>query len=576
MKRLLTNIKRYWMFFAIGVVAMLSAIGLDIFNPLLQRTIVDDVIKGGNRDALIPALAGLAGITLGRAVLGYVKEYMFDIGAVNTVRDMRKQLFDHIQSLSFSFFDNINTGELMSRIKEDMENVWFSTAFGQMLLIEQTISFIAGTVMVFYLNWKLALISLITMPIIALIGFMLDKKMGEIFGKISDHSAVLNTTAQENLAGVRLVKAFGREKYEIKKFLEHNKKFYELNQEQAALWSRYFPPIELFTNLALVLVAGVGGLFVIREEITIGTLVAFSNYIFFLIWPMRMLAWIIGIVARSTASLKKIDELFDKKPEIKNCEKPISPEKINGHVVFENVGFKYNDSQILKDINIEAKPGQTIALMGTTGAGKSSVINLLSRFYDCKEGKITIDGIDIKNMEINKLRSSIGVVMQETFLFSDAINENIKFGLTEMSDEIMKEGAEIAQAHEFISELSEGYETVIGERGIGLSGGQKQRLTIARAIARNCPILILDDSTSALDMETEYRIQKAVGEKQGITKFIIAHRISAVKNADEILIIDDGKIVERGSHEDLLELGGKYYETYCEQFGILEEEKEVG
>ncbi|MCX7923476.1 MAG: ABC transporter ATP-binding protein/permease [Clostridia bacterium] len=566
MKRLLKYMKKYTWCYIIAMVAMITGIVMDMFSPYIIKRIVDDVIIGKKMALLESALLCLGGITLGRAVLGYIKEYMFDYSSSKVIVKLRKDLFDHIQKLSFSFFDRNNTGELMSRIKEDTENILHALAFGVMLLTEQGIYFIIASVLLFTLNWKLALVSLITMPLIAYLARKLEKRVGEAYEKISDQRAVLNTAAQENIAGVRLVKAFGREKYEIQKFLEKNKENYKLNVEQAEIWSNYHPKIEFLSNVVIVLMTTAGGYLVIGEDMSIGTLVAFSNYIYMLIWPMRLLGWLTNILSQCNASVKKIEKLFKEKPDIKSGENPKASEDMQGHVVFENVALHYNGVPVLNNININAKPGSTVAIMGMTGSGKTSIVNLIGRFYDCTAGNVYIDGVNVREMDLRTLRQQISVVMQDTFLFSDSIEENIRLGSNNISGEDLITAANDAKVNEFVMKLPDGYNTIIGERGLGLSGGQKQRISIARALVRNCRILILDDATSALDMETEYEIQKALQRRRGMTKFIIAHRISAVKDADEILILEAGEIVERGTHRELLALKGRYYETYCEQF----------
>lgn len=577
MKRLFKLIKKQWWSYAIAIVAMLAAIALDMFNPYFVGQIVDKVILNGEMTYLKTAMMALIGVTIGRAILGYVKEYGFDISSSKVIVNLRKGLFDHIQKLSFSFFDKNNTGELMSRIKEDTENIFNAICFGIMIFLEQCIYFIIASVILFTLNWKLALISLVTMPLIEVVVFKLQRQIGVTYEKISDQRAVLNTTAQQNIAGVRLVKAFGREKHEIQKFLLQNQENYKINFEQARTMAKYNPPIEFLSNAVLVLVISFGGYFVIGKEMSLGTLVAFSNYIFMLIWPMRLMGWLTNILAQCNASIKKIEKIYAEEPAIKNCENPQQPEKVRGHVVFKNVGFEFAGTSVLKDINIDAKPGSTVAIMGITGAGKSSLINLIGRYYDCSAGHVYFDGIDVKDMELSMLRKNVSAVMQDTFLFSDTIEENIRFGAADVSEEEFLSASRDALVDEFVSQMPEGYGTVIGERGIGLSGGQKQRISIARALVRNSKVLIMDDSTSALDMQTEYAIQKAMERRKGITRFIIAHRVSAVKNADEILYFEDGRIVERGTHNELLSLRGRYYDTYCEQYRDYVEalEKEV-
>ncbi len=566
MKRLFRYLKTYQWYFIPAIGAMFLAIALDMFNPRIQKTIVDEVIIAGKPHFFKTLLLGLLGITLGRVILGYCKEYLFDYGGQKVAADLRRDLFDHIQSLSFSFFDSANTGELMARLKEDVDNIWRTIAFGAMLFTEQLIYFLVASSLMFILNWKLALVCLTMMPFIAWLAFRLENQIGNIYDKISDQAVRMNTTAQENIAGIRLVKAFGREKHEIQKFLAQNEQNYQLNIEQARILGKYYPGIELLTNVSVVLTTAVGGWLVMRDEISIGMLVAFSNYIFMLIWPMRMLGWLTNMLAQCRASLKKLEDLFQEVPAVQEPAQPIIPHKITGHLVFENAGFEYNGAPILKNIQLDVKPGQTIAIMGMTGSGKSSLINLIGRFYDCTEGNIYIDGINIKDWPLELLRRQIAVVMQDTFLFSDTIAENIKLGNPEATAAQISQAATAAKVDEFLDELPDGLETVIGERGIGLSGGQKQRISIARALIKNCPILILDDATSNLDMETEYQIQKALEEYPGVTKLIIAHRISAVKNATEIIVMDDGQIMERGTHQQLLALKQRYYETYREQF----------
>ncbi len=566
LKRLLKLMKKQWLTYLIGLTALIASITLDMFNPHLVGKIIDRVIMNGEMDYLQPALLALVAITIGRAVLGYTKEYGFDISSSKVIVNLRKNMFDHIQKQSFSYFDENNTGELMSRIKEDTENIMNAICYGAMLFLEQIIYFVIASVILFTINWKLTLISLVTMPIIEYVVFKLEKQFGITYGKISDQRALLNTTAEQNISGVRIVKAFGREKHEVRKFLEQNEENYKINLEQAKAMAKYNPPIEFLSNLVLVLVVSFGGYFVIGGELTLGTLVAFSNYIFMLIWPMRMMGWLTNLLAQCTASLKKVEKIFNDEPTIKNCEAPIVPEEFHGHVEFKNVSFEFSGTTVLEDINIDAKPGSTVAIMGITGAGKSSLVNLIGRYYDCSAGKVCFDGNDVKEMDLFLLRKNVSVVMQETFLFSDTIGENIRFGTEGVSDEEFMAACRDSMVDEFVSQLPEGYDTVIGERGIGLSGGQKQRISIARALVRKASVIVMDDSTSALDMETEYAIQKAMERRKGITRFIIAHRVSAVKNADEILYFDGGRIVERGNHQELLNLRGFYYDTYCEQY----------
>ncbi len=569
MKRIYTYLKKFKWFFIVSILAMLMGIGLDMLIPQILKILIDDVIIAGQLHLLNIALLSIGLITISRCVLGYTKEYLCDYGSQKVIEDLRHDLFNHLQKLSFSFYDGVNTGELMSRMREDVDNIWQAISYGIRLFVEECLYFLVAAIILFLINWKLALLAMSIMPLIAFIAIRLEKEIGAVFGKISDEAARINTTAQENLVGARLVKAFGREKHEIKKFLDRNEKSYRLKLQQAGVWRKYFPTVELLTNVVIVMTTTAGGYLVIREELSIGNLVAFANYVMMLIWPMRMLGWLTNILAECRASVKKVERLFKVEPTIKDPENPVTPSKISGRVVFANVSFVCNGVTILDSINLEASPGNTIAIMGMTGSGKSSIINLMGRYYDCTGGNIYIDGVDVKDWSLNELRRHISVVMQETFLFSDTIEANVLFGSRKGSRKDIEIALKDAAIDEFIAELPVGLTTEIGERGIGLSGGQKQRLAIARALLRECKILILDDATSNLDMETEYEIQRALKRKKGITKFIIAHRISAVKDADEVLIIEEGRIVERGTHQQLMNRGGRYYDIYQEQFQEL-------
>ncbi len=571
MKTLLSLMKKCTGYYLVAFLVMVASITLDMFNPRMIQRLIDEVIAPKDMTPFKGIILMLIAITIGRAIFGYTKEMMFDLSSSKVIIQLRKKLFDHIQKLSFSFFDKNNTGELMSRVKDDAENVMHAICFGVMLFAEQAMYFIVASVVLFSINWKLALMSLCILPVIAFVALRLEKQIGKTFEEISDQRALMNTTAQENLAGVRLVKAFGREKHEIQKFLDQNKENYRLNVNQAKIWSKHQPRIEFLSNLIVVLVTAVGGYLVIGKEMSVGTLVAYTNYIYMLIWPMRMLGWLINVLAQCMASIKKIDVLFSEEPDVKTPEQPVEPAMREGHVVFDHVSLEANGMKILDDICLDAKPGSTIAIMGATGAGKTSLINLIGRYYDATGGRVLVDGVDVREQALEPLRRSTSVVMQDVFLFSDTIEENIRFGNPDITQEALVQASKDAHVHEFVMKLQDGYKTVIGERGIGLSGGQKQRISMARALSRNSKVLVFDDSTSALDMETEHQIQQSLETRTDETKFLIAHRVSAVKNADEILFLEDGHVLERGNHEQLLELKGRYYDTYMLQFqGLID------
>lgn len=577
MTRVLKYVSKYKSMLVIGTLSMLAVIGVDLFMPYLQQIFIDDGVISGNNNIIIKVLLGMLLITIVKAILGYLKEFLYDILSVRVHEDIKNDLFNHIQKLEFKYFDNMNTGELMSRIGEDVENIWQTIGFGLRLFIENIIYFVVSTVILFKLNFTLALACFIIMIPIGFIAIKLESKFGKSYEEISDQTAKINTTAQENIAGVRLVKAFSREKYEINKFLKMNRSYYDLNMKQAKIIGDFFPPIEFLTNISLVIMIVLGGYLVMEENITIGVLVAFSGYIWNLIWPMRMLGELIDLLSRNSASAKKIFQIMDREPEIKSKEKSYKNDDIKGDITFDNVSFKYNDEYVLKNINLDIKAGNTVAIMGTTGSGKSTLINLIGRYYDLNEGSIKIDNVDIRDYDLDVLRKNMSIVPQDTFLFSDSIINNIKFSNENTEKKEVEKAASLACALDFIEELEEGLYTEIGERGLGLSGGQKQRISIARALVRNSKILILDDSTSALDMETEHELLKNLS-KRGVksTTFIIAHRISAVKNADIIIYLENGEIKEKGTHEELLKLKGKYFDIYCNQFKDFNEiEEEV-
>lgn len=568
MKYLWNYMKQYWYFYIMAIFAMLISILLDMEAPQITKALIDKVIVGGEMALLPKLLLGLLCIGAGRAIFQYVKEYTFDkTGAVIGSR-IRKELFDHIQTLSVSYFDQHNTGELMARVKDDVDKLWQILGFVGMLAIECVIHTGFVVVCMFRISPKLTILPLIAMPIVAFCAIRMENRLSSVYEDISEETARLNTVAQENLAGVRTVKAFARERYEIQKFRERNQAFYNSNMKQAQLVAHYQPIISFTGKALLMIVVVVGGIMVIQGEVTLGELGAFTEYSNNIIWPMEMLGWLSNDIASAMASSRKIQKILKEEPEIKEPMQPIVLPEVKGQIIFERVGLQLQGHTILSDINFELKQGHTLGIMGMTGAGKTSIINLLQRFYDVSEGRILLDGIDIKKLSLNQLRSSMSVVLQDVFLFSDTVEANIKTGRKQELDRSTVEwAANRASASEFISELEENYDTIVGERGVGLSGGQKQRLSIARAISKKTPLLILDDSTSALDMETEQEIHKSLQEVENVTKIVIGHRISAVRNADEILILQDGKIIERGNHTELMKAKGQYYQTYCVQYG---------
>lgn len=569
MKKISSYIWDYKLSYLAAVLSLLIAVSLDMVSPRLTAHMVDDVIVGGNMGALKYLLLGYLGVGLGRCIFQYTKEYTFDKNGARISGNMRRDLFHHIQMLSADFFDRTNTGELMARIKEDIDRIWDALGYVGMLLIEVAYHTVIILVCMYMLNWKLALIPTAAMLLCGSIAVIMEQKLGRVYEEISEENAALNTVAEENLAGVRTVKAFAREKFEISKFLSHNKRYYDLNMEQSAVFVKYYPMFTVVTKILPLLTILVGGKFVIDGEMTLGQMTAFVEYSTNIVWPMEMLGWLTNSFSSAVASNKKIKKIYEEKPSITEVTDPVKLDHVRGKICFDHVSFHKEDRhEILHDISFTVEAGRTLGIMGATGAGKTSIVQLLQRMYDATDGAIYLDDVNVKELSLQQLRTSISYVMQDVFLFSETIKENIKLGKKEYIDfATVQKASTDAQASEFIERMEETYDTVIGERGVGLSGGQKQRISIARALAKKDPILVLDDSTSALDMETEHLIQETLGTLEHTTKIIIAHRISAVKNADEILVLENGAIAERGTHDELLRKGGLYYETYKSQYG---------
>ena len=569
MKKLHTYIGRYWYAYVFAFFCMIMAIALDMLYPVITESIIDDVIMDGKTEMLTKLLLGIALVGVGRAIFGYYKEFTFDRLAATIGSQMRKDLFAHVQSLSMNYFADTNTGELMARVKDDIDKIWNIMGFIGMLVVEVTIHVSFVLYCMFSRNWKLAFLPLATMIVCGAVAVVMERKLDKVYEDISEENATLTTVAEENLAGVRTVKAFAREKHEIQKFLSHNSRYYELNITQSKVLVKYYPIFQFVGKALPVCTTVLGGISVMQGEMTLGALVAFVEYTRNCTWPMEMMGWLANDVSAGIASYKKIKKIYDEKPEIVNKEDAIVLEQVEGAVSFEQVSFEIDGKKILEDISFTLPAGKTLGIMGATGSGKSTIINLLQRFYDVGDGAVKVDGVDIRDLTLQQLRKNIAVVSQDVFLFSDTIEENIKMGQRKsLSLDEIKVAAGRAQARGFIEKLDEQYETVIGERGVGLSGGQKQRISIARAFSKKSPILVLDDSTSALDMETEHEIQQTLNDYQDTTKIIIAHRISAVRKADEIIYLENGKIAERGTHEELLVKKGLYHETYSVQMGM--------
>ena len=577
-KKISTYMLKYWYYYLIILVCMLLAIGLDMLYPMITKEIVNKVFTSGDLTLLPKLLAAIVLIGIGRSVFGYFKEFTADKAGVTIGTEMREELFTHIQGLSMDYFGKTNTGELMARVKDDVDHIMYALGFVGMLVVQVVIHVVSVLYCMFHLNWKLTFIPLAFMALCGTVAIVMERKLDKIYEDISEENAELTTVAEENLAGVRTVKAFAREKYEIAKFLSHNKRYYELNMSQAKALVRYYPIFSFVGILLPIVMTVLGGYLVMKGDMDIGSLVAYVEYSRNCTWPMEMLGWLTNDVSSAVASRKKIRKIFEHTSSIKEAEHPIVLDKVKGEIAFSNVDFAIDGNEILKDVSFVIPAGKTLGIMGATGSGKSSIINLMQRFYDVQRGSVKLDDVDVRELTIKQLRENIAVVMQDVFLFSDTIEENIKMGCRDtMPMEEIKAAAASAQASGFIEDMDQQYETVVGERGVGLSGGQKQRISIARALSKHCPILVMDDSTSALDMETEHEIQKMLNEMNETTKLIIAHRVSAVRHAYEIIYLEDGRIAEHGTHEELLAKKGLYYNTYMAQYGaVLSEKTNIG
>lgn len=566
-------LEKYKYKFMAALLLSFSAVLISMVNPYVQGTIVDKVIKGGNTGILAKLLFLMLGATLVKSVIRYIYQCTFETVSQGVVFKIRETIYHRIQKLDFEFFDETKTGDIMSRMTGDLEAVRHFTSFVIYQVFYNALTFITAMTALFIINFKLTLLLLAVTPIIGFLTYKMAGDVKPLFTAIREQFSKLNSVVQENISGNRVVKAFAKEDYEIYKFSRENEAFKDRNLDAAKVWEKYLPVLDSMAGVLSVVIIIAGGIMVINKSLTLGELVTFNSFIWALNGPMRMAGWLINDVQRFAACAEKIMSMLQREPRIKSPAKPVQKERVLGRVEFRNVGFNYRDCKVLSGISFKALPGQTIAIVGPTGSGKTTLVNLLSRFYDCTEGEVLVDDVNIKAYDLMKLRKNVAIAMQDIFLFSDTIEGNIAYGVPDAPVEKVEWAAEVAGAHGFITGFTESYDTIIGERGVGLSGGQRQRIALARALIKDPSILVLDDTTSSVDIETEHEIQKTLkGFYSSKTTFIIAHRISSVKNADLILVLDNGRIVERGTHAELLEGKGYYYNVFINQYGDFDKD----
>ena len=571
-KKLLPFVKPYWKRSLVALVLLIAVVLMDLSLPRLIQLIIDQGINGGNVRVVISTTVIMLAIS-GLQTLFAIANNLFSIQVGESVaRDLREALFLKIQSFSFGNLDHINTGQLMVRLSSD------TTAFQRMVQVALRIGtrapllMIGSLILMFVTDSHLALIILPVLLATSLVIIFFVSRMGPLFLTVQKKLDRLNTVLQENIAGVRLVKAFVRADYENERFAEANEDFTDRNIRVMRFMATLFPAMSLFINIGMVIVIWAGGIQSIGGGVSVGQIVAFINYLQTTMGPLGIMVMLANVVAAATASAERINEVLDVVPEVQDVPNPLSlPHGQGQQIAFESVNFRYNGTNqglVLNGVDFIAERGQTLAILGATGAGKSSIVDLVPRFYDVASGRVTWNGLDVRNVKQSDLLAEVGIVPQETVLFSGSIRDNIRYGKPAASEEQVVAVAKAAQAHDFIMSLPYGYDTRVEERGVNLSGGQKQRIAIARALLLQPAVLILDDSTSAVDVETETKIQEAMKEwMKDSTVFVVAQRISTVLHADKIVVVDQGKIVAQGTHNDLIQYSPVYQEIYASQLG---------
>lgn len=573
LKRLTHHLRPYWRGLAVTTVFVLLQTGLGLLPPLFQRDIVDQVITARQIDRLLPLILGLVAVYAFTGLTEFGDQYLRHTIGERILYDLRVRIYNHLQRLSLAFFERTSTGELMSRVSNDVSALEQFVTHGTILTVVAAVRLAGAAIVLLVLEPRLALVALLPVPLIAIGLRWFNRRARPIYRRVRDRLGDVNARLQDDLAGIRVIQAFGQEDAELDRFSAVSQRYLDERVASIGTWSTFFPALGFLSALGGVLVLGAGARMVLLDQLTLGTLVAFLSYSVSFYEPIRRLTDIDNILQQAIAAAERIFELLDEAPDIRDAPGAIDLAHVTGAVAFEDVHFRYGDGdEVLHDVDFHVAPGEVVALVGPSGAGKTSIANLLSRFYDPTHGRVRVDGYDLRNVQIRSLRQHVSVVLQDTFLFNATVRENLTYGRPAATDAELEAAARAAYAHEFIAALPNGYDTVVGERGVKLSGGQRQRLALARAILTDPRILILDEATSSVDAEAEYLIQQALEQVlRGRTALIIAHRLSTIRNADKIIALEGGRIREVGSHRDLLARGGLYSQLYQRQLELAAE-----